>query len=299
MSKVTPYNSTESKKKQVTEMFNNIAGSYDFLNHSLSFGMDNLWRKIAIKKITNNPKEILDIATGTADFAISATKYTDAKIIGIDISEGMLKVGKEKIAKKRLKDRITLQLADSEDLPFKTASFDAVTAGFGVRNFENLQKGLKEIYRVLKSDGAAIILWMAYAMVSIYGLSNKIGNISYYDSSGQQTGFTKPYSEDRAQLIDKEVSKILDTEYKRAKDILLLHKDKVKILSENLLENEVIFKDDLIKIFGERKWKSYEEEQLIKMDEVTKKVNNSTKKKTSSIKKKKTTLKKKNGEKLD
>tara|TARA_B100001758_G_C18355862_1_gene582650 strand:+ start:497 stop:1216 length:720 start_codon:yes stop_codon:yes gene_type:complete len=158
MSKVTPYNSTESKKKQVTEMFNNIAGSYDFLNHSLSFGMDNLWRKIAIKKLTNNPKDILDIATGTADFAISATKYTDANIIGVDISEGMLKVGKEKIAKKRLKDRITLQLADSEDLPFKTASFDAVTAGFGVRNFENLQKGLKEIYRVLKSGGSAIIL---------------------------------------------------------------------------------------------------------------------------------------------
>ena len=96
MTKVTPYNSSDSKKKQVTQMFNNIAGSYDLLNHSLSFGMDNLWRKIAIKKLTNNPKNILDIATGTADFAISAAKYTNAQIIGIDISEGMLKVGKKK-----------------------------------------------------------------------------------------------------------------------------------------------------------------------------------------------------------
>ena len=106
MTKVTPYNSSDSKKKQVTQMFNNIAGSYDLLNHSLSFGMDNLWRKIAVKKLTNNPKNILDIATGTADFAISAAKYTNAQIIGIDISEGMLKIGEEKIVKKKLKQKI-------------------------------------------------------------------------------------------------------------------------------------------------------------------------------------------------
>jgi len=158
MTKVTPYNSSDSKKKQVTHMFNNIARSYDLLNHSLSFGMDNLWRKIAVKKLTNNPENILDIATGTADFAISAAKYTNAQIIGIDISEGMLKVGNEKIAKKKLKQKINLQLADSEDLPFKTNSFDGVTAGFGVRNFEHLQKGLEEMYRVLKSDGIVVIL---------------------------------------------------------------------------------------------------------------------------------------------
>ena len=158
MTKVTPYNSSDSKKKQVTQMFNNIAGSYDLLNHSLSFGMDNLWRKIAVKKLTNNPKNILDIATGTADFAISAAKYTNAQIIGIDISEGMLKIGEEKIVKKKLKQKINLQLADSEDLPFKKNSFDGVTAGFGVRNFENLHKGLEEIYRVLKSDGIVVIL---------------------------------------------------------------------------------------------------------------------------------------------
>jgi len=158
MSKVTPYNSSESKKKQVSEMFDNIANSYDFLNHSLSLGMDNVWRKIAIKKLTNNPKIILDIATGTGDFAVSAAKYTDAKITGIDISQGMLNVGIEKIKKKNLNNRISLQLADSESLPFNDNTFDAITAGFGVRNFENLNKGLSEMKRVLNKDGIVVIL---------------------------------------------------------------------------------------------------------------------------------------------
>ena len=158
MSKVTPYNSSESKKKQVSEMFDNIANSYDFLNHSLSLGMDNVWRKIAIKKLTNNPKIILDIATGTGDFAVSAAKYTDAKITGIDISQGMLNVGMEKIKKKNLNNRISLQLADSESLPFNDNTFDAITAGFGVRNFENLNKGLSEMIRVLNKDGIVVIL---------------------------------------------------------------------------------------------------------------------------------------------
>ena len=158
MSKVTPYNSSESKKKQVSEMFDNIANSYDFLNHSLSLGMDNVWRKIAIKKLTNNPKTILDIATGTGDFAVSAAKYTDAKITGIDISQGMLNVGVEKVRKKNLNNRISLQLADSESLPFNDNTFDAITAGFGVRNFENLNKGLSEMKRVLNKDGIVVIL---------------------------------------------------------------------------------------------------------------------------------------------
>jgi demethylmenaquinone methyltransferase/2-methoxy-6-polyprenyl-1,4-benzoquinol methylase len=158
VSKVTPYNNTDNKKKQVTQMFDNIAKSYDFLNHSLSFGMDNIWRKIAIKKLTNNPASILDIATGTADFAISASKYTKAKITGIDISQGMLDVGNKKIIKKGLANRITLQLADSENLPFEDNSFDALTAGFGVRNFEDLNKGLCEMNRTLKSGGMVAIL---------------------------------------------------------------------------------------------------------------------------------------------
>ena len=158
MTKVTPYNSTEAKKKQVTKMFDNISGSYDLLNHTLSLGMDNIWRKIAIRKLTNNPKSILDIATGTADFAISAAKHTSANITGIDISQGMLDVGIRKIASKGLKDRIQLQLADSENLPFNDNSYDAITAGFGVRNFEDLNKGLSEMYRTLKIGGIITII---------------------------------------------------------------------------------------------------------------------------------------------
>jgi len=158
MTKVTPYNNTETKKKQVTKMFDNIAGSYDFLNHTLSLGMDNIWRKIAIKKLSNKPATILDIATGTGDFAISASKYTNATITGIDISQGMLDVGVEKITKKGLTNRIQLQLADSENLPFQDNSYDAITAGFGVRNFEDLNKGLSEMYRTLKSEGIVAIL---------------------------------------------------------------------------------------------------------------------------------------------
>ena len=158
MTKVTPYNNSESKKKQVTKMFDNIAESYDFLNHSLSLGMDNVWRKIAIKKLVNNPNTILDIATGTGDFAISASKHTNAHISGIDISQRMLYVGIEKIKKKGLEDRIKLQLADSENLPFHDQTFDAITAGFGVRNFENLNKGLSEMHRVLDNNGIVAIL---------------------------------------------------------------------------------------------------------------------------------------------
>ena len=139
-------------------MFNKIAKRYDLLNHTLSLGMDFVWRRKAIKKITNNPKKILDIATGTADFAISAAKYTDANITGIDISDRMINIGEKKIIKKNLINRIQLSIADSENLPFNKSSFDAITAGFGVRNFENLEKGLNEIYRVTKKDGFVVIL---------------------------------------------------------------------------------------------------------------------------------------------
>ena len=139
-------------------MFDNIAKSYDFLNHTLSFGMDFYWRKKAISKLTNNPKKILDVATGTADFAIAATKMKEVQIIGIDISEKMLEIGKNKIKQKGLENLIKLQLADSENLPFESGSFDGITAGFGVRNFENLQLGLSEMCRVLKEDGIAVIL---------------------------------------------------------------------------------------------------------------------------------------------
>jgi demethylmenaquinone methyltransferase/2-methoxy-6-polyprenyl-1,4-benzoquinol methylase len=159
MSKIVkPYKTDKGKKDQVKQMFNKIAKRYDLLNHTLSLGMDFVWRRKAIKKITNNPKKILDIATGTADFAISAAKYTDANITGIDISDRMINIGEKKIIKKDLKNRIKLSIADSENLPFDKSSFDAITAGFGVRNFENLEKGLNEIYRVIKKDGFVVIL---------------------------------------------------------------------------------------------------------------------------------------------
>lgn len=163
MSKIVkPYNNSQNKKNQVKQMFNKIAGQYDFLNRFLTFGIDNIWRKIAVKKIKNNPKNVLDIATGTADLAIITAKYTNAKIIGLDISDQMLKVGKEKITKNKLDSRIKLINGDAENLSFNNETFDAITVGFGVRNFENLEKGLNEIYRVIKEGGYVAILEPSY-----------------------------------------------------------------------------------------------------------------------------------------
>ncbi len=158
MSKVTPYNNSKGKKEQVIEMFDNIAKSYDFLNHSLSLGMDRIWRKKAIKKLQNKPEKILDIATGTGDFAISAAKYTKAQITAIDISQGMLDIAQKKIKYKKLENRIKLQKEDAENLPFKKHTFNSITVGFGVRNFDNIEKGLLEIHRVLKPNGIIAIL---------------------------------------------------------------------------------------------------------------------------------------------
>lgn len=157
---VTPYGDTGvSKKKQVAAMFNNIAGNYDFLNHFLSLGIDKLWRKKAIRLLSEEkPKYILDMATGTADFALEALKLNPEKITGADISEGMLQVGRAKVKARKAEEKIELILADSEALPFEDERFDAYTVGFGVRNFENLEKGLTELNRVLKKDGTALIL---------------------------------------------------------------------------------------------------------------------------------------------
>lgn len=157
---VTPYkDSDKTKKEQVAEMFDNISEKYDFLNHLLSMGIDKLWRKKAIKIIgKKQPKTILDIATGTGDFAIEALKLNPAKIVGVDISKGMLAKGKIKIKKLKAEDIITLEYGDSENLPFEDNSFDAITVGFGVRNFENLEKGLGEMLRVVKPNGTVAIL---------------------------------------------------------------------------------------------------------------------------------------------
>jgi len=147
------------KKLKVEAMFNDIAPKYDFLNHFLSLGIDIQWRKKVRKLLAPyQPRTILDVATGTGDLAIELSKLQPEKIIGLDIAANMLDIGKEKIKAKKLDHLIEMQLGDSEDLPFKDQTFDAVTVAFGVRNFENLQKGLKEMHRVLKPGSVAIIL---------------------------------------------------------------------------------------------------------------------------------------------
>lgn len=160
MENITPYkDSSQEKKKQIATMFNNIAWRYDFLNHFLSFGTDRFWRSKAINLLKKEqPKLILDIATGTADLALAAMKLNPEKIFGVDISIDMLAIGREKIKKKNLSDKIELLEGDSEALIFEDNKFDAVTVAFGVRNFQNLEKGLSEIYRVTKPGGTALVL---------------------------------------------------------------------------------------------------------------------------------------------
>jgi demethylmenaquinone methyltransferase/2-methoxy-6-polyprenyl-1,4-benzoquinol methylase len=157
---VVPYkNKSEGKKEQVAEMFNNISARYDFLNHFLSLGIDILWRKKAIRLLKDvQPKQMLDVATGTGDFAIEALSLNPTKVTGIDISSGMLEVGKVKMKKKGYDNRIELLLGDSENLPFETNHFDAITVGFGVRNFEHLEVGLSEMNRVLRPGGKTAVL---------------------------------------------------------------------------------------------------------------------------------------------
>ncbi|MES2628285.1 MAG: bifunctional demethylmenaquinone methyltransferase/2-methoxy-6-polyprenyl-1,4-benzoquinol methylase UbiE [Bacteroidota bacterium] len=156
---VTPYKSDESKKEQVATMFNNIAPKYDFLNHFFSMGTDILWRKKAIRLLKEDkPSVILDLATGTGDFAFEAMSLNPSQVIGMDISEGMLDVGRQKVKKRGLEGKIDLKYGDSANLPLADESVDALTIGFGVRNFENLEKGLSEMLRVLRPGGKAVIL---------------------------------------------------------------------------------------------------------------------------------------------
>ena len=160
LTKVKPYKNSElGKKEQVTKMFDTISKEYDGLNRVISFGIDIKWRKKAVQLVADtNPNIILDIATGTGDLAINLAETNAEKIIGLDISEGMLNVGKEKILNKSLQDRIEMVVGDSENLPFEDNTFDAITVGFGIRNFETLEKGLAEILRVLKPGGIFVIL---------------------------------------------------------------------------------------------------------------------------------------------
>lgn len=157
---ITPYkNSTEGKKQQISTMFDNVSGNYDSLNRVITFGMDVKWRKNVCKIVADHqPESILDIATGTGDMALLYTRTDAKKIVGVDISPGMLEVAKMKVAKQKLEHIIDLQTGDAENLSFPDHSFDVVTVTYGIRNFENLKKGLSEILRVLKPGGILVIL---------------------------------------------------------------------------------------------------------------------------------------------
>ncbi|MEM6358988.1 MAG: bifunctional demethylmenaquinone methyltransferase/2-methoxy-6-polyprenyl-1,4-benzoquinol methylase UbiE [Bacteroidota bacterium] len=191
---VLPYKEKQAdKKEQVAEMFNSISKKYDFLNHFLSLGIDIRWRKKAIKLLKkDNPKHILDIATGTADFAIESLSLKPEKVTGVDISEGMLSVGREKLKKKSLDHIIQLELGDSEKLLFEDNKFDAVIVSFGVRNFAHLEKGLADMYRVLKPGGKTVIVEFSrpskFPFKSIYNfyfkaILPKIGRLVSKDQS--------------------------------------------------------------------------------------------------------------------
>jgi len=194
---VKPYKDSEvEKKKQVEQMFDNISDNYDGLNRIISFGIDLKWRRKVIDMVKkNNPKYILDVATGTGDLAIALADSDAKKIIGLDISAGMLQVGKDKIQKKKLNKRIEMIQADSENLPYPDHTFDAITVAFGVRNFENLEKGLSEIYRVLSPGGVFVVLETSvptkfpfkqgYKVYSNYILPN-IGKLFSKDKSAYQ-----------------------------------------------------------------------------------------------------------------
>lgn len=157
---IKPYgNSDKTKKEEVAQMFDNISGNYDQLNRMISFGADVKWRKKVLQMVKDaKPKSILDIATGTGDLAIMFAESQAERIVGLDISVGMLDVGKQKIKQLQLDNRIEMLVGDSENLPFEDNTFDLVTVSFGIRNFENLEKGLSEILRVLSPNGQLIVL---------------------------------------------------------------------------------------------------------------------------------------------
>ncbi len=159
ITKITPYNSDATKKSQVEDMFDNIAPKYDVLNRVLSLKIDVLWRNTLVKWMKNDsPQEVLDVATGTGDLAIAIEKGTGSRVIGLDLSQQMLNVGVIKIKKLKLDGKISMQKGDAENLPYEDNRFDAVSVAFGVRNFENLTKGLAELRRVVKDNKSVYIL---------------------------------------------------------------------------------------------------------------------------------------------
>ncbi len=216
--KVKPYkSSTLGKKEQVTKMFDNISSNYDDLNRVISFGIDIKWRKRVVNLLkAQKPQRILDIATGTGDLAIQLVETGAKEIIGLDISQGMLEIGKKKVAEKELSPQIQMVIGDSEDLPFSDNHFDAITVAFGVSNFENLEKGLSEIYRVLKPKGTLAILETSiptkfpykqgYSIYSKYLLPN-IGRLFSKDRSAysylSESAAAFPYGQDFNNILGK------------------------------------------------------------------------------------------------
>ncbi|BEV06664.1 bifunctional demethylmenaquinone methyltransferase/2-methoxy-6-polyprenyl-1,4-benzoquinol methylase UbiE [Chryseobacterium gambrini] len=159
ITKITPYNTDATKKSQVEDMFDNIAPKYDLLNRVLSMKIDVMWRNTLVKWMKkDNPQEVLDVATGTGDLAIAVEKGTGSKVIGLDLSQQMLNVGVIKIKKLKLDGKISMQKGDAENLLYEDNRFDAVSVAFGVRNFENLTKGLAELRRVVKDNKSVYIL---------------------------------------------------------------------------------------------------------------------------------------------
>lgn len=160
---VTPYQTQEEKKTQVAHMFDTIANRYDLLNSLLSLGIHKGWRKKCVRLLEKiSPKHILDVATGTGDFAIACARLNAESIVGIDISEGMMQVGRQKLKELKLDHLISLQAGNAETVDFAEESFDAIVVGFGVRNFQNLEKGLSNLYRMLKPGGQLIVLEFSY-----------------------------------------------------------------------------------------------------------------------------------------
>lgn len=215
---IRPYKDSDlGKKAQVTKMFDKISGNYDGLNRVISLGIDVKWRKRVVQLIgASKPKSILDIATGTGDLAIAMVKTGAKKIVGLDISKGMLEVGKDKIADKNLSETIEMVVGDSENLPFETDSFDAITVAFGVRNFENLEKGLTEIYRVLKPTGTFAVLETSVPIKTPFKQGYKfytkymlplVGKLFSKDRSAytylSESAAVFPYGEEFNNILDK------------------------------------------------------------------------------------------------
>lgn len=218
---VKPYNTDQSKKTEVEDMFDNIAPKYDLLNHVLSMKIDVLWRNTLVKWMNKDaPKIVLDVATGTGDLAIAVQKGTGAEVVGLDLSQQMLNVGIDKIKKINLDQKISMQKGDAENLPFEDNKFDAVSVAFGVRNFENLEKGLAELRRVVKENSSVYILEFSkvegfLAPFYMFYFKNILPQIGKLVSKDNRAYTYLPDSVNAFPFGEKMKQILLDTEYSK------------------------------------------------------------------------------------